>query len=150
MKVAHGSGISFAIPIDMAWQVIKQLLAHGKGGEQNTTTARLVRPFVGMKMMTLTPAIIARERRFHAKGMGDGSGFDGGVLVVQVIPGSPAENGGLCVGDIITMFDGKPVHTTRHVLDRIGSEIGRPIRVRVLREGEPEELTIRTSESTSF
>ena len=51
MKAAQGDGIGFAIPIDTAWQVIKQLRAH----------KRVVR-FIGIKMVTLDARIIAHER----------------------------------------------------------------------------------------
>ena len=43
MKTAQGAGIGFAIPMDSAWQVIKQLRAHRK----------VIRPYVGMRMVTL-------------------------------------------------------------------------------------------------
>ena len=79
-----------------------------------------------------------------------GSDFVGGVLVVQIVPASPAERGGLKAGDIITVFDGKPVSNTRHILERIGSKIGRAIALSIVRDGEAVELTIRTSESTAF
>ena len=44
MKVASGSGISFAIPMDSAMEVIQQLLKN----------RRVIRPFIGMQMMTLS------------------------------------------------------------------------------------------------
>ena len=100
-----------------------------------------------MKMMTLTPNIIARERNYNKS---VGRGLTGGVLVVQVIPGSPAEVGGLLAGDIIVEFDEKPVTNTRHILDRIGSTIGRSIATQVVRDGEVLHLAIRTAESTSL
>ena len=152
MKVAYGSGISFAIPIDSAWLVIKQLLSSGGpngalgGGPGGAGGRRLVRPFLGMKVMMLTPAIIERERRFNRSLDANKAG----VLVVQVIPGSPADQGGLQAGDIIVAFDDKPVTNTRHILERVGSEIGRKINVTLLRDGTEHQVVVETSESTSF
>ena len=49
---SQGAGIGFAIPMDSAWQVIKQLRAHRK----------VIRPYVGMRMVTLDRKIVEDER----------------------------------------------------------------------------------------
>ena len=106
MKIA-GAGISFAIPIDSAWQVIEQLRENGK----------VVRPYLGFTMInTMRHGSSSDERH---------------VLIVQVTPGSPAERAGLRPGDVILSFDDRPVHTMSDVHDRLGYKIGRNIKMEV-------------------
>ena len=106
MKIA-GAGISFAIPIDSAWQVIEQLRENGK----------VVRPYLGFTMInTMRHGSSSDERH---------------VLIIQVTPGSPAERAGLRPGDVILSFDDRPVHTMSDVHDRLGYKIGRNIKMEV-------------------
>ena len=122
MKTAQGAGIGFAIPIDTAWQVIKQLRANRK----------VVRPYLGIKMVTLDPVVVKEERLNNP----DFPQLDYGVMVVHVAPGSPAEAGGLRSGDIVLEFDGRAVRSTRDILDRLGVEVGKRVRLKVLRDGK--------------
>jgi len=119
MKVA-GAGISFAIPIDTAWQVIRQLSESG----------RVVRPYLGFTMINAVRSSwngqsneSGRERRTPA------------VIVVEVKPGSPAEACGLKPGDVLVSFDNRPVSSTSDIHDRLGYEIGRSIDI-VVRRGD--------------
>jgi serine protease Do len=82
-------GIGFAIPIDMAKDVLPDLIAGRK----------VVRGWLGIEIWDLTPEL---AESFGYKGAG-------GVLVNKVMPGTPAEKAGLKDGDIIVTFDGKPV-----------------------------------------
>ena len=77
--VRGSDGVSFAIPIDVAQQVIKQLLLH----------KRVIRPYAGLKMATFQPSPW--------------------VLVVEVDDSSPAQRGGLKSGDLIVQVNGKTV-----------------------------------------
>jgi serine protease Do len=82
-------GVSFAIPIEVALDVTKQLQATGK-----VTRGRL-----GVQIQALTPELAKSFRLENTNG----------VLVASVEPGSPAEKAGLQAGDVILTFDGKPV-----------------------------------------
>jgi serine protease Do len=84
-------GVSFAIPIEVALDVSKQLQATGK-----VTRGRL-----GVHIQALTPEL--------AKSFGLSN--TNGVLVASVEPKSPAEKSGLQAGDVILSFDGKPVNS---------------------------------------
>lgn len=119
MKAAQGDGIGFAIPIDTAWQVIKQLRAHRK----------VVRPYIGIKMVTLDSRILAHERAIN-KGFPN---VESGVMVVQVAKGSPAQKAGLKTGDLIINMHGKKIASTRDVLDALGAEVGKKIRMEIMR-----------------
>ncbi|KAK3275766.1 hypothetical protein CYMTET_16125, partial [Cymbomonas tetramitiformis] len=123
MKALAADGVSFAIPIDFvqAMAVVQQLAKHG----------RVMRAYIGMKMLELTPGILAQIREQ------DPSFPDvkKGVLIPQVHPGSPAEKGGLRAGDVIVEFGGIPISSVRQILERIGFQSGERFKVKVIREG---------------
>lgn len=83
------SGIGFAIAVNEAKPIIQQLLASG----------RVVRPFLGVGPVTLTPAIRSQL----------GVNADKGVVLASVDPNSPAARAGLREGDVIIVVDGKPI-----------------------------------------
>jgi S1-C subfamily serine protease len=91
--ISHGSegnqGIGFAIPSDMAVNVMQQIVKNGK----------VERAYLGILPQDVTPAI---AKAFSESGQG-------GALVGDVTPNSPASRSGLEKGDIILDVDGKPV-----------------------------------------
>eukprot|EP00850_Spirogloea_muscicola_P007566 SM000038S14379 [mRNA] locus=s38:657339:659394:- [translate_table: standard] len=121
MKAVAADGVSFAIPIDSAMRVVEQLAKYG----------RVLRPFVGMKMLELNDAILSqlkeKDPSFPA--------VTSGVLIPQVMPGSPAASAGMQAGDVIVEFDGVPVSSTRQILDALGDKVGAKVRVVVKRAG---------------
>ena len=84
--VSTGQGIGFSIPINMAREIMTQLIAKG----------RVVRGWLGIVIQELTPEL---AEGFGVKG-------ESGVLVADVMKESPAEAAGLRAGDIIVEFDG--------------------------------------------
>lgn len=110
-------GIGFAIPSNMAVDIIEQLLEHGevKRGE------------LGIAAQPLTPEL--------ATAFGVNSRF--GVVVGRIRPNSPAEKAGLQVGDVITTIDDKPVRDVRAVKNRIGLvRLGQKLNMTVIRESK--------------
>lgn len=69
-----------------------------------------------------------------------------GVLVSDVRRGSTAERDGLMRGDIIISAGDKPVSELKDLIDAIASSEGRPMSVRVLREGKEVEITLHPGE----
>ncbi|GAQ83340.1 Trypsin-like serine proteases domain containing protein [Klebsormidium nitens] len=133
MKALSADGVSFAIPIDAARKVVEQLAKHG----------RVLRPFVGMKMLELNAAVISQLKERDSTF----PDVSAGVLVPQVIPGSPAEKGGLMPGDVIVEFDGQSITTVSEILDALGERIGETIKVVVRRpRGKNATLSITTEE----
>ena len=92
--IQNSNNIGFAIAIDRIQPV---LAAIQKGGSKLAASA-----FMGVSTETMTKELQDQYGLSAAKG----------VLVVQVQPGSPAENVGLQPGDVITDFDAKPVTTS--------------------------------------
>src|SRR6185369_4778317 len=87
--VASGQGIGFAIPINMAREVMGQLIAKG----------RVIRGWLGIVIQDLTPDLAA----------GFGISSTGGVLISDVMKDSPAETAGMRPGDVIVEFTGAPI-----------------------------------------
>ena len=116
-------GIGFAIPANLARQVVGQLRQFG--------SAR--RGWIGVRIQQLTPEI--------AEGMGLGGAK--GALVAGVTGGGPAAKAGLINGDLITGFDGKPVADDR-ALPRIVADtpIGKTVNMDVLRRNKKQVLKI--------
>jgi serine protease Do len=121
--VAGGQGIGFAIPINMAKEILPQLKSKGK----------VTRGWFGVAVQAVTPEL---AKSFGLK-------EQRGVLISQVMKDSPAEKAGLKTGDIITEFDGKPINEM-HELPRIAANlpVGKKALVKIIRNGKVEEKTV--------
>jgi len=128
MKAATESSIGFAIPIDTAKDIIRQLLEKGK----------VERPYVGLTMVALSPDI---KEELKSHGYKLSSDVESGVLIVDAIERGPVARAGLKADDIIIEIDGHPVRTSKDVLRRLG-EPGKPIRVKVLRKNKEIEKEV--------
>lgn len=132
---AEAQGIGFAIPIDTA-KAIKDRLARGE---------KISHPYLGIRMLTLTPEVATQLNRdpnttFKAPEIA-------GVLVVQVVPDSPAAKAGLRLGDTIVEMDGQVVTTADRLQDLVAkSRIGQPLQFKVQRDRQIERLSVRPSE----
>ncbi len=113
--VAQAQGIGFAIPTSTVNGVLDDLKQKGK----------VIRPWLGIQMHDLTPDIA------EYFGMESGEG----VMVVGVVPDSPAQRAGLRQGDIILQIDKTTVKDANSLADRIKEvEIGQKISLTVYRE----------------
>jgi serine protease Do len=116
-------GVSFAIPIDVAMRAAEQLRAHG----------RVSRGQLGVQVQPVTSD--------NAPGLGlpDSTG----ALVADVPAGSPADRAGIERMDVIRAVDGTPIHAASDLPPLIGAMApGAKVKVRVLRDGKPRELTV--------
>ena len=125
--VASGQGIGFSIPINMAREVMRQLI----------TSGRVVRGWLGVVIQELNDQLAAsfgaREKE--------------GVLVADVMRGGPADTGGLRVGDIIVEFDGTAITEVPELQRRVAAIApGRGVPVRVIRDRAPIALTVKVGE----
>jgi S1-C subfamily serine protease len=83
--------------------------------------------------------------RLGEKQRGDRS--DTALLLIGITAGSPAEQAGLLVGDILTAFAGVEIDSTDRLLEALaGDHVGRSVPVRVLRGGTPAELSVTVGE----
>src|SRR5579885_339936 len=93
-------GIGFAIPVNTARRVMRQLIEYGA----------MERGQLGLSVYAVTPAV--------ARSLGLGKAAGG--LVAQVIPGSPAEKAGIRAGDVVTAVEGHSVESNTDLRDAIG------------------------------
>ncbi|XP_030591443.1 serine protease HTRA3-like isoform X2 [Archocentrus centrarchus] len=116
------AGISFAIPADRISLFLsesqikhkkekKPQRRHMEEPQADAEVSQVKRYFLGIWMVTITKALTA-ELRLHKPDFPD---ISSGVLVRQVIPNTPAENGGIREGDVIVKLNGKPVRTTEDI-----------------------------------
>ncbi len=115
-------GIGFAIPINMANQIMEQLV---KFGEVN-------RGFLGAEMQNLTPDLAAAFGLTSAHG----------AVLVNILPGSTAEQSGLRAGDVVTAVNGKPVRDASDLRNQVGlMRVGDTLRLEILRDGKRQTVT---------
>jgi S1-C subfamily serine protease len=124
-------GLGFAIPINTAQRIAKQLIANGK----------VDHPFLGIQMIDITPQLkkeISSNPNANLK-----IDVDKGTLVARVIRNSPAAKGGMRSGDVIQSVDSKSVKNANEVQQAIETtKIGGNIKVQVRRNGQSVNLNI--------
>ena len=114
-------GIGFAIPSNMARDVLDQLVKHGK----------VTRGHLGVVVQPVTEDIAASLKLNNANGM----------IVSQVQPGSAAERAGLKRGDVILALNGNVVSDANSFRNEIAATPpGRTVTLRIWREGSEQEL----------
>lgn len=132
---ADAEGIGFAIPIDTA-KSVQDRLARGE---------QIPHPFIGIRMSTLTPEI-AKQINDDPNAIITVPEVDG-VLVVEIVPNSPAAQAGLRRGDVITQIEGESIASADQLQRKVEqSEIGQALRFIVQRGDRTQTLTVRPAE----
>ncbi len=119
-------GIGFAIPINMAKDLLPQL----KKG-------KVVRGWLGVMIQKITPDF--KEKL----GLKD----EKGALVADVTAGGPAEEAGIKRGDVIVSFDGeeiKEMHDLPYIV--ASTSVGKKVTVEIIRKGKKKSLQVKTGE----
>src|SRR5208337_2848889 len=118
-------GIGFAIPSNMALNISKQLIEHGK----------VIRGYIGLSLQSLTPQL--------AEGFGLTS--TKGALVAKVIENSPAYNAGFKKGDLIVDYEGKEIPDASSLRNSVGiASVGQTVTMTVMREGKKLQIQVKT------
>jgi len=126
------SGVGFAIPIDMASRLADKLIKNGK----------ITPALLGIGINQVTP-VLARQLGLDPK--------THGVLVNEVGKGTPAEQAGVKVGDVITSFDGQPVFNRKDLMYLVStSDVGQHYKVTILRDGKTETLDVSPGDAKSI
>src|SRR5712671_4518157 len=132
--ISHGSGgnqgIGFAVPVNLARQVMDQIMDHGK----------VTRAYLGIVVQDVTPAI--------AKAMGQNDLH--GALVGDVKASSPAGKAGLERGDIILDLNGKAINDSNELRNTIAMmQPGQTVTLKVSRNGDMRDLNVKLGELPS-
>jgi serine protease Do len=115
--------IGFAVPINLAKEIIPQLEAHGK----------VTRGYIGVSVQAITEDL--------AKALGLPSTH--GALVAAVEPGGPAAKAGVRRGDVIVEFDGKPIENVHQLPGVVSATaVGKHVSMNVIRDGKRVPLEV--------
>jgi len=126
MIIQPGTGIGFAIPINMAKQILNDLIKYGK----------FVRPWLGISAQDLTPEMMEYFKVKEKEG----------VLVGQVYPGTGAEKAGLTSGDIIKSVDDKAVKNVNELVKEIQKKkVDQKVKLSVIRDGKLITIDVTTT-----
>ena len=127
--IAGGQGIGFAIPANLAKNIVNQLKDHGK----------VVRGWLGVMIQDLTPEL--------AKSFGLEK--TRGALVADVTNGGPAAKAGFKRGDIIVSFNGRAVEEASDLPAMVAATpVGTTVQVVVVRSGREQSITVTIAELT--
>lgn len=132
---ADAMGIGFAIPIDKAKAIATQLQRNGK----------VAHPYLGVQMVTLTPEL-AKQNNSDPNSMFTIPEVKG-VLVLRVVPNSPAAIAGIRRGDVIVQIDNKAITSAEQLQSIVeDSTLGQALQVKVQRGNQTQILSVRTAE----
>ncbi|MFW5967218.1 MAG: S1C family serine protease [Persicimonas sp.] len=126
---ADGQGIGFAIPINMATELLPQLKEKG----------RVERSWLGMYVGEMNDKL--------SDDLGGPDDLEGGALVTRIVEGGPADKADLRRGDIILAVDGEAIDSANSLAWRAASlGIGRTIEIDLWREGKRHSTELTTVE----
>jgi|LGOV01.1.fsa_nt_gb serine protease Do len=121
--VAGGQGIGFAIPVDIARDVIAQL----------RETGQVVRGWLGVMVQALTEELAASFGLQQAKG----------ALVTEVTADSPADRAGILRGDVILSVNDRMVDEMNDLPKQVAAlPVGKRARITVFRDGKERQLEV--------
>ncbi len=117
-------GLSFAIPIDVALNVSRQL----------ETSGHVVRGWLGVRIQDITRELAESFEMDKPHG----------ALIAHVLPNSPADKAGLQVGDVIVAFNGESVNRSSSLPPLVGSaDISQAARVEVIRNKSSKTFSVK-------
>ncbi len=124
--IPYAQGIGFAVPINSAKECTEGMITQGV----------TVRPWLGIVGLTLTPEV-AEYYELPLKH---------GVLVTKVTQGSPAQHGGMIMGDIIVKMDNEDIGSVEELVEAIHKrKVGDTVRVTAVRRGFEQRFDVSLS-----
>jgi S1-C subfamily serine protease len=120
-------GLGVVIPAGIAWSTAAELARRGT----------LKRGYLGIAAQ---PARVSEKQKGAA-------GSERALLVVDVKPGTPADEAGLFVGDLLLSLDGHALDSPDELFDLlVGERVGKSVAVKVLRGGAPVDVSVTVAE----
>ncbi|MBN3894477.1 MAG: trypsin-like peptidase domain-containing protein [Nostoc sp. NOS(2021)] len=130
--IQGAQGLGFAIPINTAQRISSQLIATGK----------VEHPYLGIQMVGLTPQLKQNINSDPNSGLSVDE--DKGVLVVKVVPNSPAAKAGIRAGDVIEKLGGQAVTDASSVQKAVeNSQVGGDLRMELRRHGQNLNIAVQ-------
>ncbi|AIE73401.1 MULTISPECIES: HhoA/HhoB/HtrA family serine endopeptidase [unclassified Synechocystis] len=127
--IQNAQGIGFAIPINKAQEIAEQLIATGK----------VEHAYLGIQMVTMTPELQNQIRQETGMDVP----VDKGVVIMQVMPNSPAAAANLQQGDVLQSLQGQAVENSEQVQSLVAKlAVGDQVELGVLRNGQRQNLTV--------
>jgi Do/DeqQ family serine protease len=128
--IRGAQGLGFAIPINTVQRISRQLIAKGK----------VDHPYLGVVMATLNQEL---KERLQSELNDLNLKTDKGVLLVRVVPRSPAATAGLKAGDVIQSINNQSVTSTEQVQKIVEeSNIGKALEIKIQRQGETKQIAV--------
>lgn len=120
-------GLSFAIPIDVAMDVVKQLKSKG----------HVSRGWLGILIQDVNSELAESFKMKRPMG----------AVVLKVLPNSPASRAHFEIGDVVVEYDGHSIERSSDLPLVVGrTPVGKKVKVKVIREGKPISLTVKIDE----
>jgi len=133
--IQGAQGLGFAIPIETAQRIAKQLIQNGK----------VSRAYIGIQMVTVDATV--KKQVNQDADLGIKLSEDKGVLITRVVEDSPAAKAGAKRGDVIVKFEDKEILSADQVTQLVeGRAVGDKIRVEVKRNGQLVALSIEAAQ----
>jgi len=119
------NGAAVTVPADIAWQIADTLVQHGP----------IKRGYLGIRSQTVDIPEASRKALQREQATG--------LLIVGVENGSPADKGGLIVGDILVGVAGEPILHHNELFTRLDGEVvGKSTPIDLIRGGQPQTLNV--------
>ncbi len=121
------AGIGFAIPVNRVKDIMDQLIEKG----------RVIRGWMGVEILSVNEVIAGQFGLPKAEG----------VLINNVLPGSPAEKAGLKRGDVVVAFNGTKTPTRDVLMELVGKTPPKTtVTMRIVRDGKEQDASLATVE----
>lgn len=136
--ISGAQGLGFAIPINAARKIAQQII----------TTGKAQHPFLGIEMITLNKELKEEISQDPSNEMA--IAVDQGVLIMRVVPNSPAAVAGMRRGDVIQKIGDRQItksETVQQIVQQ--SEIGEPLKIQINRNGKTITLEVAPADLPS-
>ena len=128
--IQNAQGLGFAIPVNSARDIAEDLIAKGKVDHS----------FLGIQMAKITPEL---KQELKSK-TGTSIDASSGILVIDVVPDSPAERAGLRSGDVIQSIEDEDITTADEVQQTVAkTEVGEELNLGLLRNDKQLDLEVK-------
>jgi len=130
--ISGAQGLGFAVPINTAKRISDLLIANGK----------VDHPYLGIQMATITPDL--KQKLNSDPNSPVSVQEDKGIVVIKVIPDSPAAKVGLRAGDVIMKIGGKEAASAEVIQQAVEeSKVGENLAIELRRQGQTLDLSIQ-------